>query len=62
MLLPSSILHDLTSPSFHACTLIMRAKGRKDLGVFSFLIIKNNTIVSFYQYNNIIKNNAIQYP
>ena len=41
LLLPSLILHDPTSPSFPTCTSIMRAKGRKDLGVFSFLI---NTI------------------
>ena len=61
MLLLSLILHDLTSPSLPTCTSIMRAKGRKDLGMFSFLIIKNNTIVSFDQYNNIIKNNTIQY-
>ena len=38
MLLPSLILHDLTSPSFPNCTSIMRAEGGKDLGMFSFLI------------------------
>ena len=41
LLLPSLILHDPTSPSFPTCTSIMRAKGGKDLGMFSFLI---NTI------------------
>ena len=41
LLLPSLILHNPTSLSFPTCPSIMRAKGGKDLGMFSFLI---NTI------------------
>ena len=41
MLLPSLILLVTTSPSFPTCTPIVRAKGGKDFGMFSFLM---NTI------------------
>ena len=44
---PSLMLNNLLSPSLPTCIKIMRAKGRKDFGILSFLINTISVITKF---------------